>query len=163
MPLSTLCQRCGLCCDGSLFTSVPLRGAEVTDMRRLSLPVVDRTDGSPGLAQRCAALEGRCCTVYAERPEACRRYRCHLLIALSEGEVSLDEALAVVDEAHARLRAVERAWTSEGEHPPLSVPQRARRAALPENEGPLPPQARGAWEQAEAYLDRHFRGRHRHG
>lgn len=109
MPLSTLCQRCGLCCDGNLFTSVPLQGAEVETVRRLSLPLIHRADGTPGLAQRCAALEGRCCTVYSERPEACRRYRCHLLTALAEGEVSLEESLEVVDEAHARLRAVDAA------------------------------------------------------
>jgi hypothetical protein len=131
MPLSTLCQRCGLCCDGNLFTSVPLQGAEVETVRRLSLPVIARADGSPGLAQRCAALEGRCCTVYSERPEACRRYRCNLHVALAEGEVSLNEALTVVDEAHARLRAVAAAQAPR--------------------------------EEAEAYLDRHFRGRQRRG
>jgi len=107
MSLSTLCQHCGLCCDGTLFTSVPLKPTEVEPLRQRSLPVISRADGSPGLAQRCAALEGRCCTVYAERPEACRRYHCHLFTALSEGEVSLEESLQVVDEAHARLRAVD--------------------------------------------------------
>jgi hypothetical protein len=87
-------------------------------------------------------LDGRCCTVYAERPEACRRYRCYLLTALSEGEVTLEEALAVVDEAHTRIRAVE--------------------AILPpENGGPLPPRTHEIWDQVESYLDRHFRGRHR--
>jgi Fe-S-cluster containining protein len=131
MPLSTLCQRCGLCCDGNLFKSVPLQPTEVEPLRRLSLPVIERSDGSPGLAQRCAALEGRCCTVYAQRPEACRRYRCNLFTALAEGEVSLDEALTVVDGAHSQLRAVE-----TGQAPR---------------------------EPAEAYLDRHFRGRQRRG
>ncbi|HLK99940.1 MAG TPA: YkgJ family cysteine cluster protein [Myxococcaceae bacterium] len=131
MSLSTLCQHCGLCCDGTLFTSVPLRPTEVEPLRRLSLPIIARADGSPGMAQRCAALEGRGCTVYSERPEACRRYHCHLFTALSEGEVSLEESLGVVDEAHARLRAVS-----------------------------TDPAAR---EQAEAYLDLHFRGRQRRG
>jgi len=129
MPLSTLCQRCGLCCDGTLFTSVPLKPTEVEPLRQLSLPVMQRADGSPGLAQRCAALQGRCCTVYSERPQACRSYRCHLFTALAEGEVSLEESLKVVEEAHARLRSVDT--------------------------GPA------AREEAEAYLDRHFRGRQR--
>ena len=55
------------------------------------------------LPQRCAALDGRRCTAYAQRPEGCRRYHCHLFSALSEGEVSLEEALAVVDGAQALL------------------------------------------------------------
>jgi hypothetical protein len=161
MPLSTLCQRCGLCCDGNLFSSLPLRRSEVEAMQRLSLPVVDRADGSPGLEQRCAALDGQCCTVYAERPEACRRYRCYLLTALSEGEVTLEEALGVVDEAHTRIRAVEAALPPERAGFPRAVLQRARKEDLPENGGPLPPPTQELWDRAESYLDRHFRGRHR--
>lgn len=103
MSLSTLCLRCGLCCDGTLFTHVPLRPPEVGPLKALGLPVKEREDGTPLLPQRCGALEGRCCTAYAQRPEGCRRYHCHLFSALSEGEVSLEEALAVVDGAHALL------------------------------------------------------------
>ena len=103
MSLSTLCQRCGLCCDGTLFTHVPLRPTEVEPLRALGLPVREREDGKPLLPQRCAALDGRRCTAYAERPEGCRRYHCQLFSALAEDEVSLPEALAVVDGAHALL------------------------------------------------------------
>jgi hypothetical protein len=102
--LSTLCVHCGLCCDGTLFTHVPLRRQEVEGLERLGLRVAERTDGVPVLLQPCAALKERCCTVYADRPKGCRRYQCYLLTALAEGEVSLEEAHAVVDEAHA-LRA----------------------------------------------------------
>jgi uncharacterized protein len=105
MSLSTLCQRCGLCCDGTLFTVVPLRPGEEAPLRARGLPVVTRADGSPALPQRCAALEGHACTVYAERPDGCRRYHCHLFAALAEKEVELAEALAVVDQAHALLDA----------------------------------------------------------
>lgn len=163
MPLSTLCQRCGLCCDGNLFATVPLRKVEVAPLRRLSLPVTQQPDGAPALPQRCAALEGRCCTIYAERPEVCRQYRCILLTALAEGEVSLDEALKVVDGAHAHIQAVEAALEPASEGAPRAVLQRARQANLPENGGPLPPPAHAAWEQVNAYLDRHFRGRHSRG
>ncbi len=104
MSLSTLCLRCGLCCDGTLFTHVPLLRTEVAPLQALGLPVKEREDGTPVLPQRCAALDGSRCTAYAERPEGCRRYHCNLFSALAEGEVSLDEALAVVDRAHA-LRA----------------------------------------------------------
>lgn len=105
MSLSTLCLRCGLCCDGTLFTHVPLQHTETGPLKALGLPVKEREDGTPILPQRCAALEGKTCTAYAQRPEGCRRYHCHLFSALSEGEVSLEEALAVVDGAHALLAA----------------------------------------------------------
>ena len=101
--LSTLCQHCGLCCNGTLFTHVPLKPTEVEPLRALGLPVKAREDGTSILPQACAALDGRRCTAYAARPEGCRRYHCQLFSALGEGEVSLPEALAVVDGAHARL------------------------------------------------------------
>lgn len=162
MPLSTLCQRCGLCCDGNLFSTVPLRQTEVATMERLRLAVIKRENGtSPGFTQCCTALEGRSCTVYAERPEACRRYRCFLLTALAEGEVSLEDALQVVDEAHERIRAVEAALPPARADSPRAVLQRAHREDQPENGGPLPSPTREEWLKTESYLDSHFRGRHR--
>ncbi|MCI0673918.1 MAG: YkgJ family cysteine cluster protein, partial [Myxococcaceae bacterium] len=79
-----------------------------------------------------------------------------------EGEVSSDEALAVVDEVHAAIREVAEALPPEdakGTTP--AVMQRARRAA---QEGILSSQGREAWQRAEALLDQHLRGRtHRAG
>lgn len=110
--LSTLCLHCGLCCDGTLFNHVPLRRTEVEALERLGLTVKERAeDGVPILLQPCAALKERCCTVYADRPKACRRYQCYLLTALAEGEVSLEEARAVVDEALARRASGDREST----------------------------------------------------
>ncbi len=97
---SELCQRCGLCCDGTLFTRTPLLPDEAERLADRALPA----DGTraPGLAQPCAALEDTRCTIYEARPTACRRFECLLHGALVEGEVDLDEALAVVAEARAR-------------------------------------------------------------
>lgn len=103
--LSELCQRCGLCCDGALFTVAPLEVHEVEPLRARGLLPLVRQDGAPGLAQPCAALDGPRCRIYAERPASCRRYQCLLYGALAEGEVSLDEALAVVAGARARRGA----------------------------------------------------------
>ena len=94
-----LCQRCGLCCDGTLFTRTPLEPGEAAPP-----PLVA---AGAHLPQPCAALSGLRCTVYADRPRSCRRYECLLYGALAQGEVTLDEALAVVAEARARV-AVDR-------------------------------------------------------
>lgn len=101
---TTLCRRCGLCCDGNLFDSVPLTTEEAA--RGQGLLVVVRADGSAALQQRCAALGDEGCGVYAQRPGRCRAYRCMLLSALEADEVGLADASAIVDEAHARLAAV---------------------------------------------------------
>lgn len=79
--LTTLCQSCGLCCDGSLFGRVPLLPAEVPLARKHRLHVVE--SGS-AMEQPCAALaldaeNKRTCTAYEERPAACRTFDCALL------------------------------------------------------------------------------------
>jgi Fe-S-cluster containining protein len=141
-----------MCCDGTLFTHVSLQPAEATALQQRGLPLTSRADGSPALAQHCAALDGRTCTVYADRPASCRRYHCQLYAALAEKEVSLDEALGIVDEARARVAAVEPELPPATASEPRSVMQRARRPDLP-------PQALAARERAETFLDTHFRGR----
>lgn len=147
-PLSTLCRRCGLCCDGNLFSHVALAGDEVLAVYRRGLPIVARDDGTPVIRQRCAALHERTCTFYDERPASCRRYRCLLYAALADHELSPDEALAEVDEALARIAAVDAALPGDGA--PL---QRARAAA---RAGALSPAAAAALARAEALLARRF-------
>ena len=148
-----------MCCDGTLFTHVSLQPTEVTALEQRGLPLTRRADGSPALAQHCAALDGLTCTVYADRPASCRRYHCQLYAALAEKEVSLDEALAVVHEALSLVDAVGRELPPAAADEPRSVMQRARRAEQPEHGGPLPRKTRAAHERAEAFLDKHFRGR----
>jgi hypothetical protein len=168
-PLATLCRACGLCCDGNLFAHVPLTADEAARARRHHLVVFDRDDGSPALRQPCAALEEAGCRVYDDRPAPCRRYRCMLLAALADDEVSLRDALAVVTEAHALLAAADAALPA-GPGAPL---QRARAAAEPPSPhapaaagaepsraaasaDPPGPQARAAVHAARVFLGRHL-------
>lgn len=101
--LEALCQACGLCCDGSLFTRVPLTVDEVVPEAQLG--VVRNERGARFVPQRCAALSGTVCQAYAGRPLACRRYECLLFIAQREGEVALQESLEVVRRAQSLVVA----------------------------------------------------------
>ncbi len=92
-----LCLHCGLCCDGTLFDSVPLRPEE-----KVALPMLARANAS--LSQPCAALQSdKCCAVYQSRPIACRWFRCLLLDAMQSQEVSLKQAKDIVDDTHRQL------------------------------------------------------------
>jgi Fe-S-cluster containining protein len=81
--LATLCQSCGLCCDGSLFGRVSLGPEEIAPARRNRLHVL--RDGK-GFEQPCAALSVReapdgargVCRIYDERPLSCRKFECRL-------------------------------------------------------------------------------------
>lgn len=99
----SVCESCGLCCDGSLFGRVPLAPGEQVPEQQLR--VVTNEKGGRYVPQRCAALDGTLCQVYARRPHACRRYECLLLGALREGEVSEPEALKVVQRAQQLVAA----------------------------------------------------------
>jgi Fe-S-cluster containining protein len=98
--LEVLCQSCGLCCDGSLFGRVDLEPEEIEPARRHRLRVLP---GARGFEQPCAALARRgpelgrrCCSIYEERPLACRRFACRLYERhLREGG-PIEERLRVV-------------------------------------------------------------------
>jgi len=91
---SDLCTTCGLCCDGTLFDTVPLTEAEAA-----AFAPAPGQAGSNRAAQPCRFLQGTCCGIYNDRFKACRRFRCELLKKLDAGGISLGEASALVVEA----------------------------------------------------------------
>ncbi|MFN7135455.1 MAG: YkgJ family cysteine cluster protein, partial [Myxococcales bacterium] len=116
----------------------------------------ERDDGTRVLPLGCAGLSGTCCTLYEARPDGCRVYACQLLQSFTRGKVTADAALATVRTMRAKLDALEPllpASVTGG-----SVLQRARRANLPGDGGPLPKDVRAVWWDAEDFLDAHFRG-----
>jgi Fe-S-cluster containining protein len=104
-PLSVLCRGCGLCCDGSLFSHVGLEPAEVTQLKALGIPTRTLPSGTEVLPQPCAALQGRDCRIYADRPASCAAYQCLLAEALLEERVTLQEAQARVQKAQRLIAA----------------------------------------------------------
>ena len=103
----TLCTRCGLCCDGTLFADVELVGEpEARRLEIMGLDVDESDAGASLLSQPCAALKGRRCVIYAHRPQCCRRFECHLLQEVQGGAVTLERGAELVAEAHERIRRV---------------------------------------------------------
>ena len=97
-----LCQRCALCCDGSLFTRVPIGVDEVVDAR---LQLVTNERGGRHLPQPCRALHALRCDAYEVRPLACRRFECLLVGALRDGETTAGEAHETVKRAQGLVAA----------------------------------------------------------
>jgi len=104
---NTLCTRCGLCCDGSLFADVELAsGDEASALEIMGLEIED-ADGDEGglLVQPCGALKGRRCSIYRHRPDCCRTFACRLLQEVKRGAVGVEQAKEKIAEA---LRRIER-------------------------------------------------------
>ena len=110
-PASALCTACGLCCDGTLFARVRVRADEEERIAARGLAIAPRGE-KRYFEQPCPRLEQGCCTIYADRPLSCTRYRCRLLLALDGGEVALPEALAKVTEAKRLIEATRPGWAS---------------------------------------------------
>jgi Fe-S-cluster containining protein len=97
----TLCTRCGLCCDGSLFADVELAsGDEATALEVIGLEIEDDDEVDGGLLlQPCAALKGRRCSIYPHRPDCCRAFKCRLLQQADRGMVGGQKAKRKIAEA----------------------------------------------------------------
>lgn len=103
----TLCTKCGLCCDGTLFADVELGGqAEVARLEIMGMDVEDENRTTGLLSQPCAALRGTRCGIYAHRPKCCRVFQCHLLQNAQRGAVTVERALEKIADAQEQIRQV---------------------------------------------------------
>jgi len=103
----TLCTRCGLCCDGSLFADVELAGrAEAATLEAMGLEIEDDDTNGALLLQPCRALQGKRCGIYAHRPECCRMFECRLLQEVRRGTAGVERAGAKIAEALKRIGRV---------------------------------------------------------
>jgi hypothetical protein len=105
-PSQSLCLTCGLCCDGTLFWGVPLTpNDEITSLKAVGINIVsDNT--STILKLPCAAHKNCTCTVYANRPQECRTFKCKLLKRFERNEISQQSALDSINKMKSLKNAV---------------------------------------------------------
>lgn len=107
-PTDTLCTRCGLCCDGTLFADVELSNTdEATALEVMGLEIEDADEDNGGLLlQPCRALQGKRCSIYPHRPDCCRTFECRLLQEVKHGVVGVEQAQAKIAEAVQRIERI---------------------------------------------------------
>ncbi len=150
---STLCTACGMCCDGTLFSFVAITRDEAITLRAANVEVTDDA-GRLKLPQRCGALQGCTCTVYAQRPFVCRRFDCLLVRAVKDKELPVEEALAITAEARSRLDRLEGLLPKRTPGEPSGPLLRA--ATLAQTGTRVSDAARLAFDEAQEHLRRHF-------
>ena len=92
-----LCQQCGLCCDGTLFSNIVLQAEEREYVESLGLEVFSDDDGKTWAPEPCPAFVDGCCSLYQiGRPKTCMTYECGLLKGYALGQAVLDDCMAVV-------------------------------------------------------------------
>jgi hypothetical protein len=93
----SLCLRCGLCCDGTFLSGVPLKpDDEVAPLKAVGINIVS-DNYSTVLKLPCAAHKNCTCTIYADRPQECRTYKCKLLKMFERDDISQQSALEIID------------------------------------------------------------------
>jgi len=103
----TLCARCALCCNGSLFADVELTGTrEAMELEILGFEVAEDDAAIGLLPLPCAALCGTRCGIYAHRPTSCRAFECRLLQDAQQGVVSFEQAVERVADARGAIGCV---------------------------------------------------------
>jgi len=103
-----LCKSCGLCCSGHLFAWVRLNASELSPAESLGLKVIRNDPRQRGFTQPCPLWDGMC-TVYAsaDYPRTCKTYKCIVLRRLLDDDISLPDALAVIQETLDLIREIE--------------------------------------------------------
>jgi uncharacterized protein len=93
----SLCLTCGLCCDGTLFWGLPLKpDDDVIPLKAVDINIVSDNDLTV-LKLPCAAHKNCTCTVYANRPQACRTFKCKLLKSFERDDISQRSAVEIIN------------------------------------------------------------------
>ncbi len=147
--LTEICKACGMCCDGTLYLYVTLTDDEVSQLAKYEALVLSTKHEQPTFAEPCVLHEAAGCSAYEDRPDACRRYLCTLLCDVERDELTVDEALLIVEEARARVDIVK-------ELVPLEPGMPLAISIWDEPPDSVQGDARVAWERALWHLSKHF-------
>jgi hypothetical protein len=93
----SLCLTCGLCCDGTIFSFVQLKpDDDFIPLKSIGINIVSDGD-SHGFKLPCAAHKNCSCTIYANRPQDCRAYKCELLKRFERNDISHEAAREIIN------------------------------------------------------------------
>ena len=104
---SRLCLACGICCQGAFHFGARVDDGEHAAVHALGLTIQDSEEG-PVFPLPCPLHQENRCTVYADRPSACRFYQCKLLRRYLAGKVTWDDCVRRVELAKDLLVRVRR-------------------------------------------------------
>lgn len=112
MSAKDLCLSCGVCCDGTLFTYVPVSEDPPEQLAAAGLRVETPDDAEPQFPLPCQAWRGGCCQVYDLRPKVCREFRCRLLRKYEQEKISWSDATEIVRRAQRLRDHIRDAWAT---------------------------------------------------
>lgn len=100
-----ICVSCGLCCDGTLIGFVQLDSDELSVLREVK--EIEEVDGTGFFLQPCANLGCDGCTIYAQRPRNCDKFKCEMLKLVESKELGFDSAVERLNVVTQKMRIIE--------------------------------------------------------
>jgi hypothetical protein len=101
-----LCKSCGLCCDGSILNWTNLRTSEIGFANTQGFNIVRVDHDTFAFTQPCPAYTAPICSIYQNRPHACRSFACKLFIDVENQVIDFDKAQQVVRKAVLLIREI---------------------------------------------------------
>jgi len=92
-----LCQECGICCDGTLFSFVKVYPEEMVKAKELGIPVYKDANGRHVFDQACPCFKNGNCSTYLQRPKKCQSFSCKLQKDVMNGAIKFNDALKIVE------------------------------------------------------------------
>jgi hypothetical protein len=99
------CVGCGMCCNGTIYWMAKVTPGEEPGIEAQGLELMEE-QGTTYFRLPCHHEECGRCTIYADRFDICRSFRCHLLRDYQGGLVDLAEARRRVETALQLVDAV---------------------------------------------------------
>lgn len=112
-----LCQACGMCCTGALFSHVNITQKEAEALKGTVIETYPGKNNKPVFAQPCLALSGTSCTIYDKRPGSCRAFLCDLTRNVMNGRTDIAAAHEAVSEMKVLM-----AWLIDNVPPDTHAP-----------------------------------------
>jgi len=94
----SICQSCGICCDGTLFGSAEIDSSGPGPL--WPAKVLQSISDGKTLPQPCSAFQKHICVIYPSRPKVCQSFSCALLKEFSSGAISYEDSLSVIQATH---------------------------------------------------------------
>jgi Fe-S-cluster containining protein len=93
---SILCQKCGICCNGTLFSHVTVHEKDVKKVEKAGVTTRQTSSGDFEFAQPCPQYCDESCSIYLSRPQKCRDFYCNLQRNVLNGSIPLEAGEQIV-------------------------------------------------------------------
>ncbi len=99
---------CGLCCKGIIFNRATLKPHEIGFAKDSGLRYFEAGNGEYAFHLPCNLYQNNRCSIYLNRLDACKRYRCNLLKQLANGSIDLEKSKLIVFQVKSLMDSIDK-------------------------------------------------------